>query len=599
MEKLLRILLLEDSLTDAEMIQRILKKNLMPVEIRLAMTKAVFLQALTEYAPDVVLSDNSVAQYNAVAALESTRSVYPYLPFIMVTGTVPEEYAANIIKQGADDYILKDRMARLPAAITSAIQQRKVLKEISDYKYGMDQAAIVAITDQRGLILYANENFCKISKYRYDELIGQDHRIINSKFHPPEFIRQLWVTIANGNIWRGEFRNRAKDGALYWVDTTIVPFLNDKGKPYQYLSIRTDITSRKKMEQELIESKSRFQNATRASSDIIWELDFETKKYQVHEGMERLFSEKEKQLQWNFGIEGKYIAEEDRKRVTSSFRKASKDPGCELWQEEYRINSLDNKSLYIVNHAVFIRNQTGAAIRAIGAISDITTRKKLEDELLNRQLQEQLRLTATALDAQEKERNAIGQELHDNVNQILVGTKLFLGLIQNDPEKNLHLIDFCLESLQEAISENRKIAHVLVTPDLEEKTLTEQLLTLTASMFPDPGIDVRFDFSNFIQSRLSKEQQLAVYRIAQEQCTNIVKYAAATQIDFLLLTGKNHFKMAIADNGKGMKASTKTTGIGLKNINGRLSIFNGKASTKSTPGKGFTLEIEFPVREAR
>lgn len=142
-------------------------------------------------------------------------------------------------------------------------QLQKSQSQLVDYKHALDESSIVAITDQKGIIKHVNENFCKISKYSKEELLGQDHRIINSGIHSEEYISNLWKTIANGRIWRGELRNKAKDGTYYWVDTTIVPFLDEKNKPYQYLAIRSDITQRKLVEEQLYKSKEDLENKVR------------------------------------------------------------------------------------------------------------------------------------------------------------------------------------------------------------------------------------------------------------------------------------------------------------------------------------------------
>ncbi|MES2592594.1 MAG: PAS domain S-box protein [Bacteroidota bacterium] len=127
----------------------------------------------------------------------------------------------------------------------SSAQLDLIYKDIADYKYALEVSTIVSVTDKNGIIQDVNDNFCIVTKYSKDEIIGKDHRVLNSGYHSKEFMKKLWSTISSGNVWKGEVKNKAKDGTFYWVETTIVPFLDNNGKPYKYLAIRKDVTKRK------------------------------------------------------------------------------------------------------------------------------------------------------------------------------------------------------------------------------------------------------------------------------------------------------------------------------------------------------------------
>ena len=251
----LKILHLEDDPEDAEIVQYRLLQEMPDCKIETVSNREDYIRSIETNMPNVILSDNQLPRFSAMEALRIHKEKALPIPFILVTGTVSEEFASSVIREGADDYILKDRLNRLPDAIHSALEKRKIAQEIRDYKYAIDQSSIVLITDDTGAITYVNENFCKRSLYEQSELIGENIRILNSGFHPKDYFAELWNTISSGKIWKGEFRNKCKTGEFYWVDATIVPFMNLSGKPVQYLSIRNDITNKKALEQDIVDQK--------------------------------------------------------------------------------------------------------------------------------------------------------------------------------------------------------------------------------------------------------------------------------------------------------------------------------------------------------
>ena len=459
----LKILLLEDDPADAELVQRLLKKDNPAYRYALAVDKASYLQLLGEFRPDIILSDNSLPQFSALDALQETRQRFTDIPFILVTGTVSDEFAANIIKSGADDYILKDRLTRLPAAIESALQKRRSASVIRSSE---ETRRLIMNASPDAIVCFDNENRMTTWNPQSEQMFGWDEPSILGS--PLDTILPGLQKDKTGLLNRTiEIFAQRRNGEEFPVELSIVQI--SQGGQQFYCSFIRDISPRKKSE---------------------------------------------------------------------------------------------------------------AALRA------------LELEILNHRVQQQKKISRAIIKAQETERNHIGQELHDNVNQVLASIKMLLTITGEKFENMKGDLRYPVELIDNTIAEIRSLSSQHVTPlkNIDLRDMVREQLDKVQGQY---GIPIIFIYQAG-NRKMEDELKLNIYRVIQEQLNNIIKHAAARHVTVSIEGEDKIITIGINDDGKGFDLQKKRNGIGISNMINRVETFNGTLKIESSPGNGCSILIKIP-----
>jgi PAS domain S-box-containing protein len=502
-------------------------------------------------------------------------------------------------------------------------------KELAELRAALDEHAIVAITDPQGRITFVNDKFCQISKYSREELLGQDHRIINSGHHPKEFFRDLWTTIGHGRVWHGEIKNRAKDGSPYWVDTTIVPFLDAGGKPRQYVAIRADITERKRAEAD----SARLAAIVEFSDDAIISKDLNGIVTSWNAGAEKLFGYTAEEM---IGVSILRLIPADlRHEEADILRRVGRGESvCHFDTKRVR------KGGAVVPISVTVSPIKDAAGRIIGASKvarDITERVRAEEALReSRDTLERKVIERTAEMRQAKERAeragrakseflaSMSHELRTPLNGIIgfseflvdgkpgplnVKQKEYLEDILNSGRHLLQLINDVLDL--------SKVEAGRVEFNPEPFQLRKAIAEVRAIAGP-LGQKKRVEVGVAVDSKLNGVvlDQIKFKQVVYNLLSNALKFTdPGGRVDIACApNGGGQFTLAVRDTGIGIKPENlprlfkefeqidsgpgrryEGTGLGLALTRKLVELQGGDITVESEYGKGTTFTVHLPL----
>jgi PAS domain S-box-containing protein len=482
------------------------------------------------------------------------------------------------------------------------------LKSIqSDYREIVEHATeIIFKLDASGQFSFVSSEFGRVLGYSNEHLAGKHFACI---VHPDDL--QLCMETfdvlkefgkADDNIW---FRVKHQNGQYKWVDCSAVCLFDENGNPTHSIGFAHDITQLKNVVEELRFSEERYRSLFEALGEGTVLIDSSGKVIASNRCAEQIFGvDKEYMRSVNtFHVDRKFYHEDGSDYPLATHPSfITLKTGRPLKNMIMGVTRVDGKLTWIsINtEPIYYSLNREKPDAVVASFADITQAKKDKEEI---QRNQQLYIDATkavaqaVVDAQEKERAEIGYELHDNVNQILSTAKVFLDLARNDEIERLNLIERSASNITNAVNEIRRISQSLVPASLNDLGLILSIEDLVDSIQISKAIKVEFYHSGDIENSISEKGKIMLFRIIQEQATNVLKHAAATNLVIELIVDCRAISLSITDNGKGFdfeKVKTKK-GVGLHNIANRTELFNGRMNIVTSPGNGCKLNIIIPL----
>ena len=613
MDKKLKVLILEDIPSDAELAQRELKTVLKNHEIKVVDTEEGYSQALKTYRPDLIVSDYSLPTFNGMAALKIRNKEIPEIPFILLTGSINEETAVEIMKAGADDYVIKEHIKRLGSAVMGALEKKNIeserdkshqsLLESERLNKSITQTAADAIisANSDGIILSWNKAAERIFGYSSEEMINKNlSNILPEQFkvgHHTALKRLNNMIAEQLSGMTRELTALRRDRTKFPIELSISSWEANNQK--YYTGIIRDITKRKKFITDLMEREEKYRTLTQNLNVGVYRSTPGKNGIfvEVNPAFLKIFEFRSKDELERYKAVDFYSNPLDRNNIEEQLLSKGF-----LINEEVKLRKKDGTRFSASISATAAKDDSGKIIHYDGIIEDITVQRKIREDILT--YQSNLKSLANKLVVTEEEaKRSCAITLHDTIGQLLIALKYKISELNRKVEKSEHkkLISETSNILQDAINETRNITYELSPPVLYELGLV-------------PAISWKLDEiekSNKIKTSLTdqsksydldEKEQIIIYRSINELLQNVIKHSKAESVNVSFKLLPNNFRITIKDNGVGFNLdATRAKAIsqkkfGLFSIMERIRYFGGELNINAVPTIGTEAVINLPIK---